>query len=224
MAGALWKKEVVIRPSSTISVQGGKDWTKNWLDSFQNDPSNLNPDGTYIDYFFGDMFDSRTSNLYRIFSSACQSKYSLTVLEFNLLIMSRFVLATEYNSFKDWVEDQFDNLMNVFWPRSETSDDSDLAEDRDFLITRGGLSDTISEFITESKVINDAGIINGSILTLSSTPVGGIIGAKCLVKDGSSDVYDEVDCSVIGNTVTISSDAPNEYHGKVGMVSYLINA
>jgi len=70
MAGALWKKEVVIRQNSTIGIAAAQNWTKNWLASFQDDPSNIDGNGDYIDHFFGDLFDARTGNLYRIFSDA----------------------------------------------------------------------------------------------------------------------------------------------------------
>jgi len=67
MAG-LYKKEVVIRPTSTVTVQAAIDWTKDWLNNtFQDTDSNKNEDGSYIDYFFGDVFDARTGNIIRVF-------------------------------------------------------------------------------------------------------------------------------------------------------------
>ena len=94
--GGLYKKEVVIRPTSTVTVQGGIDWTKNWLNgTFQDVDSNKNSDGTYKDYFFGDVFDARTGNIYRVFSDACADKYDMTKLEFDILDTSKFVPETE---------------------------------------------------------------------------------------------------------------------------------
>ncbi len=85
MAG-LYKKEVVIRPTSTITVQGAKDWTKDWLrDTFQDASENKDSNDNYIDYFFADIFDARTGNIYRVFSDACTDKYEMTVLEFEIL-------------------------------------------------------------------------------------------------------------------------------------------
>ncbi len=82
----LYKKEVLIRPTSTISVDGAKSWTENWLnDKFQNDDENKDSNDKYIDYFFADLFDSRTNNIYRIFSDACSDKYDMSVLEFDVL-------------------------------------------------------------------------------------------------------------------------------------------
>jgi len=85
MAG-LYKKEVVVRPTSTITVQGAKDFAKNWLnDHFQNADDNKDSNDNYIDYFFADVFDARDGNIYRVFSDACASKYEMTELEFVIL-------------------------------------------------------------------------------------------------------------------------------------------
>jgi len=85
MAG-LYKKEVLIRPVSTITVQGAKDFATNWMrDTFQEVDSNKDADGNYIDYFFADVFDARTGNIYRVFSEACKDKYSMGTLEFDIL-------------------------------------------------------------------------------------------------------------------------------------------
>jgi len=85
MAG-LYKKEVLIRPVSTITVQGAKDFATNWMkDTFQDVDKNKDADGNYIDYFFADVFDARTGNIYRVFSEACKDKYSMDTLEFDVL-------------------------------------------------------------------------------------------------------------------------------------------
>jgi len=85
MAG-LYKKEVLIRPVSTITVQGAKDFATNWMrDTFQEVDSNKDADGNYIDYFFADVFDARTGNIYRVFTEACKDKYSMDTLEFDVL-------------------------------------------------------------------------------------------------------------------------------------------
>ena len=82
----LYKKEVLIRPVSTISVQGAKDFAKNWMnDNFQNVDENKDEDGNYIDYFFADIFDARDGNIYRVYTEACMDKYSMDVVEFDLL-------------------------------------------------------------------------------------------------------------------------------------------
>ena len=94
----LYKKEVLIREVSTISVQAAKDWTINWItNEFQEAESNkstqYDEDGNpiyvdsygYIDYFFADIFDSRDGNIYRVYSESCRPKYSMTNIEYSIL-------------------------------------------------------------------------------------------------------------------------------------------
>ena len=197
MAGSLWKKEVVIRPTSSISVQEAQDWTKNWLATFQDDADNKDGNGDYIDYFFGDLFDARTGNLYRIFSEAAGAHYNMTEIVFDILITSKFV------------------------PWENVSDDTDLEVNSNFLITRGGVKDVLEDTIKNSKIINDAGVLQGDTMQLGHIPEGGIIGAKATIKINNN-VYDEVDCTVDDNTLTVLPNIENEYDGKICMVSYLI--
>ena len=82
----LYKKEILIRPVSTITVDGAKSWTKNWLnDTFQNKSDNKDSNDKYIDFYFADIFDARSSNIYRVFSDACADRYDMSVLEFDVL-------------------------------------------------------------------------------------------------------------------------------------------
>jgi len=121
MAG-LYKKEVVIRPTSTITVQGAKDWTKNWLNNtFQEEDSNKNSDGTYKDYFFGDIFDSRTGNIYRVFSDACADKYDLTTLEFEILDTSKFAKEEELNVVEETLVEHTDRIVALEQQDAETT-------------------------------------------------------------------------------------------------------
>lgn len=83
---SLYKKEVLIRQNSTISVQGAKDWTINWLNThFQEVDSNKDENGNYINYFFADIFDSRDGNIYRVYTDACKSYYNMITTEFTIL-------------------------------------------------------------------------------------------------------------------------------------------
>jgi hypothetical protein len=198
MAGALWKKEVVIRQNSTISVAGAQDWTKNWLDRFQDDEDNIDEDGDYIDYFFADLFDSRTGNLYRIFTDAAGTRFKMTDTVFEILNTARYVETRK------------------------VSDNPDLSTDQDFLITRGGLKDVLGQFIARARVVNDAGVVSDNKITLAHTPSGGIIGGTCRVKIADSNVFDEVECSVDGNVLTIIADDGDNYEGNVCLVSYLV--
>lgn len=107
MAG-LYKKEVLIREVSSISVQGAKTWTINWItNTFQEATRNttiqydeagdpIYPDQYgYIDYYFADVFDSRDGNIYRVFSTACAAKYDMTNLEYAILDNSKIALKVE---------------------------------------------------------------------------------------------------------------------------------
>ncbi len=244
MAGALWKKEVVIRQTSTIGVAAAQDWTKNWLASFQDDPANIDGNGDYIDHFFGDLFDARTGNLYRIFSEAAGVKYSMPEVIFDVLITSRFVPWTSVSTtlnfsndpdmlttrgviasyFTQTIASWWNSIKStvIFW--NQVSDEPDLATDEDMIITRGGLSDILDDFVATSSVINDAGLISGNTMTLAHTPAGGIIGGKCNIKIGATNTYDEVECTVNGTTLTVLPDTAGEYDGAVCLVSYLVNS
>ena len=109
---SLYKKEVLVRPSSTISVQGAIDWTHNWLDTtFQEVSSNKDTNGDYIDYFFADIFDARTGNIYRVFTNACKSYYSMTEVDFELLNTSNFAKATDVDAIQTQVSDNGDRIV-----------------------------------------------------------------------------------------------------------------
>ncbi len=100
MAG-LFKKEVVIKPNSSSTLAQAKTSTKNWLDNnFQNATTNKDANNNYIDYFFADIFDSRTGNIIRLFSSACESYYGMTknadgFIEFELLNLSKLAKTSD---------------------------------------------------------------------------------------------------------------------------------
>ncbi len=243
MAGALRKKEVVIRQTSTIGIIAAQDWTKNWLATFQDKPENIDDNGDYIDHFFGDLFDARTGNLYRIFSEAAGVKYSMPTVVFDVLDTSRFVPWTSVSNNPDLnvnpnmistrgsirssitqrLATFLTSLAQIFISSGNISNNTDLATDEDFLITRGGLSDVLDNFVATATIVNDAGILDGNTMILSNTPAGGIIGGKCNVKIGATNTYDEVECEVNGTILTVISDVSGEYDGEVCLVSYLIN-
>lgn len=111
MAG-LYKKEVVVRPTSTVTLQGAIDFTKGWLnDTFQNKAENKDAEGNYIDYFFGDIFDARNGNIYRVFSDACSVKYGMNELVFDVLITSEFATATALETTNTAVGEHTDRIV-----------------------------------------------------------------------------------------------------------------
>jgi len=118
----LYKKEVLVKPTSTVTVQGAKDFTKNWLnDTFQNAASNKDADGNYIDYFFGDVFDSRTGNIYRVFSDACADKYSMTELNFDILITSEFAREEDLTAVNQTLVEHTDKINALENQETETT-------------------------------------------------------------------------------------------------------
>lgn len=90
MAGLLFKKELVVMETAQATKEQVIGIARNYVNSFQNAPANKNGDGSYKDYFFVDCFDSRTKELFRIYSDACESKYQMVpnqdgVILYNLL-------------------------------------------------------------------------------------------------------------------------------------------
>lgn len=73
---ALYKKEILIKPSSILTHDEAIQITRDYVNSFQNDPANT-VNGNFVDYFFGDVFDSRTGSIHRVFSDACTTFYEL---------------------------------------------------------------------------------------------------------------------------------------------------
>lgn len=93
---ALYKKEIVVRPTSTATYDQAITATRNFVNGFQNDPANKN--GTaFIDFFFGDCFDSRNGNIYRVFSDACATEYSMPHVNglIKYTILDNSVMATK---------------------------------------------------------------------------------------------------------------------------------
>jgi len=74
---ALYKKEVLVRPNSTISEVDALRWTQNWLNQFQNADENKDENGNYINYFFGDVFFAKNKKIWRVFSDACETQYNM---------------------------------------------------------------------------------------------------------------------------------------------------
>jgi len=65
---ALIKDEWVIRKTSTITIDKANKYIRDQLDIKQEDESNYDTSGKFIDNFFADLFDTRDGSLYRIYS------------------------------------------------------------------------------------------------------------------------------------------------------------
>lgn len=74
---ALLKKEIIIKTTSVMTLSQIKVACRGIVNSFQTAITNKKTEGTFIDYFFADIYDARDGNVYRIFSDNCESMYSL---------------------------------------------------------------------------------------------------------------------------------------------------
>jgi hypothetical protein len=131
--GGLYKKEVVVRPTSTMSVQGAKDWTKNWLSSFQDATTNKDANGVYIDYFFADIFFAGTGNIYRVFSEPCKTKYEMSVVDFEILDVSKFATKTALTATNTSVSSNTVAIANIA-PTDLTAINTTLGEHTDRIV------------------------------------------------------------------------------------------
>lgn len=78
---ALLKKEIIIKTTSIMTLSQVKVACRGIVNSFQTAITNKKTDGTFIDYFFADIYDARDGNVYRIFSDSCESMYSLNKID-----------------------------------------------------------------------------------------------------------------------------------------------
>lgn len=107
--GAMYKKEVLIKPTSTITTDAAISWVSSWLDAFYTGelapvfPDSLSDDlveiigkavkssgnanydpkqygSTAYDDFFADLFDARDGSEIRIYHAACEQSKGMTKL------------------------------------------------------------------------------------------------------------------------------------------------
>lgn len=77
----LAKKETIIKPTSTMTLEAIKTATRTMVNSYQNGATNKNTNGTFKDFFFMDIYDSRNGSLYRIYADACETEYGLPIVD-----------------------------------------------------------------------------------------------------------------------------------------------
>lgn len=141
---ALYKKEIVVRPNSTATEAQAIAATRDFVNSFQNASGNANGSGGFIDFFFGDCFDSRNGNIYRIFSDACAGEYSMP--HENGLIKYD-VLNNATNATKEYVTDAIDAI--------------DLGAGGTTDLT--AINDTLTDHETRIEVLETAEDTNGTV-------------------------------------------------------------
>ena len=94
---ALLKKEIIIKPTSVMTLSQIKLAVKGIANGYQTAPTNKKTDGSFIDYFFADIYDARDGNVYRIFSDACETMYGLVKVD-NYLFYTLIDKANEANN------------------------------------------------------------------------------------------------------------------------------
>lgn len=132
--GGLYKKEVLVKPTSTATTDGAIEFTKNWLNNtFQNKEDNLDENGNYKDYFFADVFDSRNGNILRVFSDACEAYYGMTELVFEVLNTSKFATATALEETNTLITVNAEAIGNIE-PTDITEIENTLVEHTDRIV------------------------------------------------------------------------------------------
>lgn len=64
-----------------MTLEAIKTATRTMVNSYQNGATNKNTNGTFKDFFFMDIYDSRDGSLYRIYSDACETEYGLPIVD-----------------------------------------------------------------------------------------------------------------------------------------------
>jgi len=65
---SLYRLDVIVRGNSTITQDGAVKWTKDWVNRRQESDKNKDDNGNYVRQFYADLFDSRISKAWKIFS------------------------------------------------------------------------------------------------------------------------------------------------------------
>jgi len=194
---SLYKKNVLIRGNSTITLGAAITWTKNWVNTFQERDENKDENGNYIAYYYADLFDSRVKKLLYVFSDAAVNYYSMDAQWFTVIDMSQVVKT--------------DMVTGV----------SDDYGDKQLMIpTVGAVGDIIGIEIRKLKIVNDFDVINDGRMPLSMPVYGDIIGGACQVKVYGN-IYDTVDAHVENGELVIDAADTEQYEGKMCLVSYL---
>ena len=74
---ALKRKDVLIRPNSTLNDADTISAVRGYINGLQNHSRNAKSGGGFNDDYFVDYFDARNSQLIRIYADACASKYNM---------------------------------------------------------------------------------------------------------------------------------------------------
>jgi hypothetical protein len=195
---ALYIKQVLIRQNSSITFEGAKAWTIDWITRvFQNKDENKDENGNFIDYFAADVFDSRTGDIARVFTDAAKSYYHMSTQEFLLLSPRNYV--------------KIDEIV----PDINSIDLSNPAE------RKAAIEDSIFARIGKVQIVEETHTVENDKITTEHIILGKVSQGVVYVDLGGG-VVDEVPVSVTpSTTVTLAVDNPGEYDGKQATVYYL---
>jgi len=75
---SLYRLDVIIRGNSTITEEDAIKWTKNWVNSRQEDSKNKDEKGNYLKEFYADLFDSRSKKSFKVFSDVATKNRAIS--------------------------------------------------------------------------------------------------------------------------------------------------
>ncbi|WP_457571309.1 hypothetical protein [Desulfovulcanus sp.] len=150
---ALYKKEVLRRTNSPLTIEESIEWTRNWINLFQ---TNAAPGA----YYFADLFDAATGDIYRIFSDACADAYDMDTLVFPILQTGVFArqedLTDINNQFEALQADMASALFVVSGDVELDAESSELDGDADSVITESS-ADFISTEVDGQTISAEIG-------------------------------------------------------------------
>lgn len=87
---ALYRKDVLVRPNSSLNETQAINWSRKWVNNFQEKDDNKDSKGNYINYFFVDVFFAKNGKIVRLFSDACAKAFDMPtnkdgMIEYDLL-------------------------------------------------------------------------------------------------------------------------------------------
>ena len=144
----LYKKNVLIRQKSSITLKSAIDWTIEWINTSQEADDNKKEDGNYIAYYYAELFDSRTTKLLYVFSDKAAEHYQLSSQWLTVLDMTQTV------------------QMN-----SVATQPLDILDNPNKIPTWNVVNQAVGDMLRTMKVITDAGIIDNGKMKLSSKSV-----------------------------------------------------
>jgi hypothetical protein len=119
MALPLKRLDVLIRGNSNISEDDAIAWCKKWANERQNSDDNLDKDGNQKEAFYIDLFDSRNSNSFKVFSDVATNEreikntYTTSTGEEIEGVITVFVKKNLINEIVTMVKNTSSRIVNI---------------------------------------------------------------------------------------------------------------